>query len=80
MANSEHLAILKQGVEVWNKWREENRERIDLAFEGLQGQDLRKVDLSNAYLAFADLSQADLREANFTRSDLSGGKPAGQCM
>jgi hypothetical protein len=26
MANKEHLAILKQGVEVWNKRREENRE------------------------------------------------------
>jgi uncharacterized protein YjbI with pentapeptide repeats len=24
MANPEHLAILKQGVEVWNKWRHEN--------------------------------------------------------
>ena len=26
MANKEHLAILKQGVEVWNKWRKENPE------------------------------------------------------
>jgi hypothetical protein len=24
MINPEHLAILKQGVEIWNKWREEN--------------------------------------------------------
>lgn len=24
MANKEHLKILKQGVEVWNKWRKEN--------------------------------------------------------
>lgn len=24
MANPEHLAILKQGVKVWNEWREEN--------------------------------------------------------
>jgi len=24
MANEEHLEILDQGVEVWNKWRKEN--------------------------------------------------------
>ena len=24
MANPEHLAILKQGVWVWNNWRDEN--------------------------------------------------------
>jgi hypothetical protein len=26
MTNQEHLAILHQGVEVWNRWREERRE------------------------------------------------------
>lgn len=26
MANQEQLEILKQGVEVWNRWREENPE------------------------------------------------------
>ena len=26
MANPEHLAILKQGVEVWNQWRDEHPE------------------------------------------------------
>lgn len=25
MANQEHLKILLQGVEVWNKWRLENK-------------------------------------------------------
>lgn len=56
MANEEHLAILKQGVEVWNEWREEN-------------PDVRP-DLSQAYLRWADLSGADLGWAYLRRADL----------
>ena len=26
MANPEHLKILEQGVEIWNKWRKKNLE------------------------------------------------------
>ena len=29
MANPEHLEKLKQGVEVWNKWREEHEEVVE---------------------------------------------------
>ena len=39
MANPEHLAKLKEGVEVWNQWREENRGEV---------VDLREADLSGA--------------------------------
>ncbi len=36
MANQEHLALLKQGVEVWNEWREKNPEiRLDLRWADL---------------------------------------------
>ena len=32
MANEDHLRILRQGVDVWNQWREEHpRERPDLS-------------------------------------------------
>jgi hypothetical protein len=42
MANPEHLAILKQGVEVWNNWRKENP-TIQPDFIGA---DLRGADFS----------------------------------
>ena len=37
MANEEHLKILKQGVEQWNKWRLENAIRPDLGGADLSG-------------------------------------------
>lgn len=66
MANEEQLAILKQGVEVWNKWREEKREtRVDLT-----GADLSQANLSSAALSYAALSDADLRGADLSGADL----------
>ncbi|MFN7515300.1 MAG: pentapeptide repeat-containing protein [Dolichospermum sp.] len=60
MANPEHLAILKQGVEVWNKWRDENQ----YVRPNLSGTDLSKADLSGANLGGAFLLQANLNGAN----------------
>ncbi len=82
MANKEHLAILKQGVEVWNKWRKENIGIIpDLSGANLRNAILREADLHKANLSRADfteaclvetnLSHADLSEANLNRTDLS---------
>jgi len=67
MANQEHLDILRQGVEVWNKWREEN--------PSIQ-PNLHEADIGNAYLREAnlngaDFSKANLREANFNRAALA---------
>ncbi len=73
MADEQHLEILKQGVEVWNWWREENREiRTDLRGAGLRGADLRRVDLRGANLRGADLREADLRGANLGGANLGG--------
>ena len=43
MANPEHVEILKKGVEVWNRWREDNPE-IE---PDLSGEDLEEIDLRN---------------------------------
>ena len=66
MANNEHVAMLKQGVDVWNKWRDENRNiRPDLS-----GADLSEAELSEANLSRADLNGANLAQANLSRADL----------
>ena len=63
MADEKQLEILKQGVEVWNKWRGENPDiKIDLS----------ETDFSDAYLSRADFRDADLRDADLRDADLSG--------
>jgi hypothetical protein len=39
MANDEHVAMLKKGVDAWNKWRDEN----PLVHVDLSGANLRAV-------------------------------------
>lgn len=76
MANPEHLEILKQGVEVWNKWREENPKirpnliRADLRDENLSSLDLRNLDLRGTVFKNANLTSADLRNSYFNSADL----------
>jgi hypothetical protein len=73
MANSEHLQILKQGVEAWNAWRDQNRTIMpDLRGADLSEADLGGADLRGADLREANLIAADLREANLTVADLRG--------
>src|SRR5947209_5808394 len=67
MANSEHLEILEQGVDVWNKWRAEN----DVARPELRNADLFGTHLNSINFQGTDLLCADLRAADLTRADLS---------
>lgn len=70
LANEEQLSILKQGVEVWNKWRSESKGVvIDPA-----GAHLKPVHLNKANLSAVDLSEADRTEADLRGAALWGTK------
>ena len=83
MANYNHIKILKQGVTVWNKWRQEHPEitpdlsRTNLRSAGclnmadLSGVNLREVTLVGTYLFGISLTHANLFRANLTGADLS---------
>jgi uncharacterized protein YjbI with pentapeptide repeats len=82
MADEEHVALLKQGVKIWNKWREENP---DISPD-LNGADLLAdlfdvtldhVNLSSANLSGADLSGAKLSGAHLGEAHLSGAHLSG---
>ncbi len=78
MANPEHLEILKQGVERWNKWRDEHSEVMpdlrgaDLSNPQLGGANLRTANLRGANVEAADLDAAQLGGADLSEADLSG--------
>lgn len=85
MANKEHLKILKQGVEAWNKWREENPDvEPDLCNLAIYKENSKicatelnsdkdhsrlMTELMNSYKG-VDLSKINLRGANLNRSVL----------
>lgn len=88
MENQKHMDILKQGVEIWNQWRQEHPEiRPDLSSAGLSGADLTRANfaranLSSAYLmdttlngailSGANLNYAILNDARLVQADLRG--------
>jgi hypothetical protein len=80
MANIEHVEILKQGVEIWNLWRDEHRSvqpdlhGLNLRGIDLSGANLREVNLLEANLQGADLRWSDLIKANLFECDLSGAQ------
>ena len=88
MANEEQLEILKQGVEVWNRWRKSNpRTKINLGKAALvkailsgailNGADLYKADLGGTILCKADLGGANLRGTRLLGTKLSNATLTG---
>jgi uncharacterized protein YjbI with pentapeptide repeats len=75
MPNAKHLMILKQGVEVWNKWRGDNSEiQPDLTHTNLRATILDQVDFSNTDLSHSDFYKASLINANLKSANLSRAK------
>lgn len=83
MANLQQLAILKQGIDVWNKWREEHPDvpvdlsKTDLsdinlveAFAGLRIPSFHRANLGGASLGKANLSESNLHKADLVGADL----------
>lgn len=61
MANPEHLDILEQGVEAWNRWLGDNPNVLP----DLSGANLRDANLSGAILIGVNLWRAELANADF---------------
>ena len=68
MAHRAYLALLTQGVDVWNAWRQAHP---SMAWVDLSGAELRRMDFAQADLRGANLGRADLRETNLTAADLT---------
>jgi len=69
--NEEQYRLLtEEGVEAWNRWREENENvAINLREADLQGMDLGGADLQGA-----DLTEADLQKTGLWRTDLQAAE------
>jgi hypothetical protein len=68
MANPEHLEILRQGIEEWNRWRAGHPEIVP----DLSSVKLRLAVLSDANFSRTDLSGADLKGATLKGATLKG--------
>jgi len=77
MPNEEHLELIKQGVDAWNKWRREHLDtqpdlsEADLSGANLFGAYLFDTDLTGVNLSRANLSAANLSAANLSRGNLT---------
>jgi uncharacterized protein YjbI with pentapeptide repeats len=73
MANDDHVALLKKGVDAWHAWRDENPDiRPDLTEADLSKANLNRAHLRCAFLRRANLSEADLSGADLYEAHLIG--------
>jgi hypothetical protein len=73
MANEEQVSKLREGVEVWNQWRQEHPDiRPDLEKADLRHADLGGADLDSTILDGADLGGATLLDADLSGANIRG--------
>jgi uncharacterized protein YjbI with pentapeptide repeats len=78
MADDQQIKILKEGVQAWNRWREENPETVpdlkaaDLSRRSLEGINFKRARLENSNLGGSNLSDANLHGANLAGTMLIG--------
>lgn len=77
MTPADQIVLLKDNVEKWNQWRQENPKRVanlryaDLKGLNLTNADFDRIDLTEANLSGAILNGATFRRANLTEVNLS---------
>ena len=72
MANLEHLALIKQGVTVWNEWYKKHKTVIpDLSHANLSNFNLSGINLTKANLEQTNLSNVDLSKSKLINADLN---------
>src|SRR2546426_362870 len=80
MANQKHLDLLKQGVNIWNRWLAEQQSILpntDLSNANLSGASLENIFFINTDLSRVDLSGKKLIGMNFAGTILSGANLSG---
>lgn len=70
MVDNTHLKILLQGVDVWNKWRQDSKETPNLQGVHLIQKDLTGIDFRETNLKDVQMWEATLKGANLWGSDL----------
>lgn len=73
MANSEHVKSIKEGVDFWNKWRNENPDILpDLGWANLVSLNLNGIELNGCNLKLAFCRDSSLVNAQFKNANLYG--------